>query len=69
MGAYTCEFGVVHKVCRCREPHKIVCDVPEQHGGKEDKLTYALQAIGPDEFPESYYRALAIRILESEWQL
>lgn len=33
MGAYTCEFGVVHKVCRCRTPHTIKCDVPDQHGG------------------------------------
>lgn len=33
MGAYTCEFGVVHKVCRCPDPHSIKCDVPSVHGG------------------------------------
>jgi hypothetical protein len=32
MGAYTCEFGVIHKVCRCPTPHTIKCDVPEEHG-------------------------------------
>lgn len=32
MGAYTCQFGVVHKRCRCQTPHTIVCDIPEQHG-------------------------------------
>jgi hypothetical protein len=26
---------------------------------EEDRLTYALQAEGPDMFPESYYRRLA----------
>ncbi len=26
---------------------------------EEDRLTYALQAAGPDEFPEGYYRHLA----------
>ena len=31
MGAYTCEFGVVHKRCRCREAHTIKCDVPDEH--------------------------------------
>ena len=25
----------------------------------EDRLTYALQAKGPDEFPEGYYRSVA----------
>lgn len=34
MGAYTCEFGVVHKVCRCPTPHTIKCDVPGQHAAK-----------------------------------
>jgi hypothetical protein len=36
----------------------------------EDRLTYALQAQGPDEFPEGYYRHLA-RLelgLESEFE-
>ncbi len=32
MGAYTCEFGVVHKMCRCPTPHTIKCDVPSEHG-------------------------------------
>lgn len=32
MGAYTCEFGVVHKMCRCPTPHTIKCDVPDEHG-------------------------------------
>lgn len=32
MGAYTCEFGVVHKVCRCPTPHTIKCDKPKEHG-------------------------------------
>lgn len=31
MGAYTCEFGVVHKVCRCPTPHTIKCDKVEEH--------------------------------------
>ncbi len=31
MGAYTCEFGIVHKVCRCRTPHTIVCDKVEEY--------------------------------------
>lgn len=31
MGAYTCEFGVVHKVCRCPAPHTIRCDKVEEH--------------------------------------
>ena len=31
MGAYTCEFGVVHSMCRCPTPHAIKCDVPEEH--------------------------------------
>lgn len=26
---------------------------------EEDRLTWALQALGPDEFPTSYYRWLA----------
>lgn len=37
MGAYTCEFGVVHKTCRCPEPHTIKCTTPDAHaqfGGK-----------------------------------
>lgn len=33
MGAYTCEFGVVHKVCRCPTPHTIRCDKVEEHKG------------------------------------
>lgn len=33
MGAYTCEFGVVHKVCRCPTPHTIKCDKVEEHSG------------------------------------
>jgi len=32
MGAYTCEFDVVHKTCRCPTPHQIKCDVPDKHG-------------------------------------
>lgn len=31
MGAYTCEYGIVHKVCRCPMPHKIKCDVSWKH--------------------------------------
>lgn len=31
MGAYTCEFGVVHKICRCPTPHQIKCDIPAEH--------------------------------------
>lgn len=34
MGAYTCEFGVVHRMCRCPEPHTIKCDVPKDHTEK-----------------------------------
>jgi len=33
MGAYTCEYGVIHKVCRCPTPHTIKCDTPMEHGG------------------------------------
>lgn len=32
MGAYTCEYGIVHKTCRCPTPHAIKCDVPLEHG-------------------------------------
>ncbi len=31
MGAYTCEFGIVHKTCRCPTPHTIKCDVAWSH--------------------------------------
>lgn len=33
MGAYTCEYGVVHKMCRCPKEHTIKCDQPVSHGG------------------------------------
>jgi hypothetical protein len=33
---------------------------------EEDRLTYALQASGPDEFPEGYYRHLAKQMLAEE---
>ena len=39
MGAYTCEFGIVHKRCRCPQPHTIKCDVPDQHRPVEPKET------------------------------
>ncbi len=32
MGAYTCQFGFVHKVCRCPTPHTIACDKVAEHG-------------------------------------
>lgn len=35
MGAYTCEYGVVHKVCRCPTPHTIKCDKVEEHKGRD----------------------------------
>lgn len=28
MGAYTCQHGTVHKMCRCPEPHTINCPTP-----------------------------------------
>lgn len=31
MGAYTCEYGVVHKMCRCPTPHTVKCNVPWKH--------------------------------------
>lgn len=31
MGAHKCEFGVVHKVCRCPESHTIKCDKAAEH--------------------------------------
>ena len=31
MGAYTCQYGVVHKMCRCPTPHYINCDKVEEH--------------------------------------
>lgn len=34
MAAYTCEYGYVHKMCRCPTPHKIRCDVPNEHGNE-----------------------------------
>lgn len=34
MGAYTCEFGVVHRMCRCPKPHTIKCDKVDEHGPK-----------------------------------
>lgn len=37
MGAYTCEFGVVHKVCRCPKPHTIKCDKVAEHGPQGPK--------------------------------
>ena len=33
MGAYTCQYGVVHKRCRCPKPHTISCDKVEEHKG------------------------------------
>lgn len=33
----------------------------------EDRLTYALQVVGPDEYPEAYYRALARAIIDGEY--
>lgn len=35
MGAYTCEFGVVHRVCRCPKTHTIKCDKPDEHHNLE----------------------------------
>jgi hypothetical protein len=37
MGAYTCQFGVVHKMCRCPKPHKISCNTPELHRPVEEE--------------------------------
>lgn len=31
MGAYTCEYGIVHKTCRCPTPHTIKCDNAAEH--------------------------------------
>lgn len=28
MGAHTCQFGTVHKMCRCPKQHSIVCPTP-----------------------------------------
>lgn len=30
MGAYTCQYGTVHKTCRCPTPHTISCPDPEK---------------------------------------
>ena len=30
MGAYTCQFGTVHKMCRCPTPHSIPCPTPDK---------------------------------------
>lgn len=35
MGAYRCEFGIVHKVCRCPTPHTIKCDRPSIHAREQ----------------------------------
>lgn len=29
MGAYTCQHGTVHRMCRCPEPHTIACPSPD----------------------------------------
>lgn len=39
MGAYTCEFGVVHKMCRCPKPHTVKCDKPWSHRPSIDATT------------------------------
>lgn len=31
MGAFMCEFNVVHKMCRCPKSHTIKCDKPLEH--------------------------------------
>lgn len=36
MGAYTCEYGVVHEVCRCPTPHTIKCDRVVEHKPAEN---------------------------------
>jgi len=41
MGAYTCEYGVVHKVCRCPTPHTIKCDNVVEHKTKQvERMAY-----------------------------
>lgn len=47
MGAYTCEFGVVHKMCRCPTEHTIKCDVPAEHG-PDSKRRSRHFAVGTD---------------------
>jgi hypothetical protein len=39
MGAYTCQFGFVHKVCRCPTPHTIVCDRPNGHRADREAMS------------------------------
>lgn len=39
MGAFTCEFGVVHKTCRCPTPHTIKCDKPQEHNPAGSETT------------------------------
>jgi hypothetical protein len=36
MGAYTCEFGTIHKRCRCPIPHTISCPTPKECADRED---------------------------------
>lgn len=38
MGAYTCEFNVVHKVCRCPTPHTIKCPTPDKCLGSYESV-------------------------------
>lgn len=68
MGAYTCEFGVVHKVCRCPTPHTIKCDKVAEHSGSgyepkhrgEAKVVYRITVVerergwGGDEWTEDF---------------
>lgn len=42
MGAYTCQFGFVHKMCRCPTPHTIRCDKVSEHAPKEKPLEDAV---------------------------
>jgi len=43
MGAYTCQFGVVHKTCRCPTPHTIACDKVNEHAPHNEHGTWVHQ--------------------------
>lgn len=60
MGAWTCQYGTVHKRCRCPQEHKMTCPEPyvcrAKRGGKHraDRPTDSPSlATGGPEVPDS----------------
>ena len=40
MGAYTCQHGTIHRMCRCMTPHTIVCPTPSACAGENYKAKH-----------------------------